>query len=62
MLLRQSPEIVSLMSVQVLVGDKYKINCYIKHNFLTMGQHKIQSIGKKRLILLKVSNTKLQFH
>lgn len=62
-LLRQSPEFASLISMQVLVGKKYKINCYITYNFPTMGQHKMQSATrKKRLNLFKVSNTKLWFH
>lgn len=46
MLFRQAPKSASLISMQVLVGKKYKINCYIKCNFLAMGQHKMRSTRK----------------
>lgn len=60
-LLRQSPEPVSLISMQVLIGKKYKINCYLRQDFPT--QNAIYQENKqKSLHLLKVSNSKLWFH
>lgn len=48
MVLRHSTETASLISMQVLVGKKFKINCPIKHTFPTMGHHKMAIRNKKK--------------